>query len=303
MKKEIDLPPFLIIPSLTLHSDELYTYGRIEWIRDIRKSHKNSLNNLKNNQTKGNLSHKSKLKVERAFKLMLCHASKKVAYNYKTKSKFKFKLNFITLTLPSEQSETDIEFKHEYLNHFLTIAKKKWSLKNYIWKAEKQANGNIHIHIVSDVFIPWLELRNTWNRILSKHNYIDNFSRKWKHECPNSTDIHAISDYNESMEYMNKYLKKDSKGSTIKGNIWRCSTTLSNNQGAKAEISMELNNELERLRHKKDVKIINGDYFSGMYFDNSIIKQKDFPYLYKLWSDYVIKIFEYQQQRIDNYGT
>jgi hypothetical protein len=303
MRKTYEEPPYIITPTLTLHSDELYTYGRIDWIHDTRKSNNNSLKNLENNRHKNKLSNKSKLKIERSIKLLMYHAHEKIAYNYKTRSKFRFKINFITLTLPFEQLESDIDFKKHYLNQFLIEAKKKWKMLNYIWKAEKQSNGNIHIHIVSDVFIPWLELRNTWNRILNKSTYINQFEKKWSHRNPNSTDIHSVKENKKILEYMEKYIKKDLKGQTIEGNLWRCSTTLSNLKGASSEITKEINDELERLKTEKNVKRIDGDYFSGFYFDNSLINKKRYPALYSLWISYLDNVFRNKQHRIENFGV
>ena len=75
------------------------------------------------------------------------------ATNYHNHRNFKFKLNLITLTLPSKQNEhSDNEIKHRALNNFFTQLRTKHNLVNYVWKAEKQKNGNIHFHIITDKF-------------------------------------------------------------------------------------------------------------------------------------------------------
>lgn len=292
MSKALDQAPFLVIPSITLHTDELYSYGRLEWIGCSHKVHRNSLKNLENNEHKNKLSKRSVIKIERIVKFMVCNSAKKTAYNYKTQSRFTFKINFITLTLPSKQSESDTDFKHKYLNQFLIEAKKKWNLINYVWKAERQKNGNIHIHIVSDVFIPWLELRNVWNRILNKENYIEEYYKKWKHDNPNSTDIHSIKESEKIMGYMSKYITKNVTGCEMKGNIWRCSANLSKVKGIREDVSIELNEELQRL--SKDIKVrrIDGDYFSGFYFNHTVITSKLYPELFNLMKVYKDSIYQ-----------
>jgi hypothetical protein len=152
-----------------------------------------------------------------------------------------YKLTFITLTLSSKQKHTDEEIKSNLLNHFLTEARKNWNMQYYIWKAEKQENGNIHFHILSNNYIKHEELRKTWNRIQNKpgYNYVDAYSRKMQdffregfktfpgdtrqkktqekaYYCnkainwtnPNSTDIHCLYKIKNVSAYMSKYLSK-----------------------------------------------------------------------------------------------
>jgi len=65
----------------------------------------------------------------------------------------KYKLTFITLTLPSKQAHTDEEIKKVPFANFLQTLRRKYNMKYYIWKAEKQNNGNIHFHIITNSFI------------------------------------------------------------------------------------------------------------------------------------------------------
>ena len=77
---------------------------------------------------------------------------------------FTFKMAFITLSLSSTQIHSDNEIKEKCLNQFLIEIRKRYRVKNYIWRAEKQKNGNIHFHVVIDKFIAWSELRDRWNQ-------------------------------------------------------------------------------------------------------------------------------------------
>ncbi|GAH86291.1 unnamed protein product, partial [marine sediment metagenome] len=67
----------------------------------------------------------------------------------------------------------------------------------YVWRAEKQENGNIHFHFIVDNFIPWNELRNTWNRIQQNLGYISRFSeaQRLKHINGFSFDPAGVISY------------------------------------------------------------------------------------------------------------
>src|SRR5690625_1883113 len=70
---------------------------------------------------------------------------------------------------------TDKEIKELALNQLLVELRKHYDMQNYIWKAELQANKNIHFHIVTDAFVQFHALQLRWNRILSKLGYIASF--------------------------------------------------------------------------------------------------------------------------------
>ena len=59
---------------------------------------------------------------------------------------------FITLTLPAEQSESDQFVTKNILGNFLDRCRKLSLLNNYVWRTEKQKNGNIHYHIITDTY-------------------------------------------------------------------------------------------------------------------------------------------------------
>jgi len=106
---------------------------------------------------------------------MLFLAKPKKLPNSRNSKKRTFKLNFITLDLSSDQVHSDQVIKRELLHQFLVEMRKKWHVTLYLWKAEKQKNGRIHFHIITDKFIPWNELRNVWNRIQQKLGYVTRY--------------------------------------------------------------------------------------------------------------------------------
>lgn len=332
LKFMIDISrPYYYIPNITIHTDELYCYGKREWVSEPNYHHKNSLYNLQNNTHHNKISDKAKRKIKRAVKYLLYTSHEKTAYNPKFKSTFKFKVNFITLTLSSTQVHTDQEIKSMILNQFFVEAKKKWGLSDYIWKAERQQNGNLHFHILTNVWIPWLELRNTWNRLQNKLGYIDRANYNSKSWSANSTDIHSLRKINNIPAYIIKYMiKKDKHASgrikrveiglpkrvnnTYKGlsdnvkkflgvqasvgKIWSCSYNLSNLKGGTSEIDDAIKLELELLKKKKGIRIIKKEHFEGIFFDNDIITQNSFPTLYMLLNMYIIQRFGEVQSKL-----
>jgi hypothetical protein len=291
---------FIVVPYASIHTDELYMYGKKEWITEPDYSNKNSLNNLLSNHHHNKLSEKSKTKVKRAIKYLVYQSTTKTAYNYKTNSRFKFKLTFITLTLSSVQIHTDNVIKKTLLNQFLIEAKKHWQVENYVWKMEHQLNGNVHFHVLTDKFIPWIELRNTWNRIQNKLGYIDRYTEKTHKKNPNSTDIHSLKDITNIANYMIKYMTKSQGNVECGGRIWTCCKVLSNIKGVQETLSNELMKEIELLQKEKDSRRLDKEHFTGIFYQSHIITKKKYPLIYSLFTDYINNLFPKQQKEIWN---
>lgn len=158
------------------------------------------------------------------------------------KELYNFRLNFITLTLPSSQKHSDVHIKSECLNQLLIELRKKYSVENYVWKAELQQNQNIHFHLITDRYIDYQALRRRWNRIINKLGYVDAYRQKmsklslsdyhklrnksqtcdfkisaaayaqgkkcgWQN--PNSVDVQAVKSKKDLAVYLAKYIAKD----------------------------------------------------------------------------------------------
>jgi len=215
------------------------SYDRInkERLHDISKERSN---------TKGELSQVSIRKIKHAINNLVLISEKK-KYFTKNGDSFHFKLNFITLTLPALQAHTDFELK-ALLNDWLKIWQAK-GLKNYVWKAEKQKNGNIHFHITSDFYINYQDIKESWNLCLKRIGYINKYReaqenwhksgfklRKnsiryirgkkviWTREQqfkawqegkttnwskPNTTDVHSVKNIKNLSSYISEYMAKN----------------------------------------------------------------------------------------------
>lgn len=149
---------------------------------------------------------------------------------------------FITLTLSDKQQHSDKEIGRVLLMPFIQKLKRKYGVKNYIWRAERQKNGNIHYHIMIDKYVYYERIRDIWNDLQKENGYIDNYKKnklksiineykiynintqKLKHinvkksqtlsllnqiNSPNSTDIHALQNVENVESYICKYMAKN----------------------------------------------------------------------------------------------
>jgi len=197
---------------------------------------------LSSRKANGNVSIQAKRKLSKAIEYLITTATEKKVHERLTGKTVTFKIAFITLTLPSKQQHPDTEIINTCLNSFIIEIKKYYHVKNYVWRAEKQKNGNIHFHLIIDKFIPWSELRDRWNRIINKLGYVTRYQeflktwhnagfklrkdllKNWDEQAqrlayqkgktndfanPNSTDIHSTKKIRNIKKYLTKYLTKN----------------------------------------------------------------------------------------------
>lgn len=231
--KSIMIPYISISPS---YSAQYWSVERLEHSK--YESCRFDITSVSNDDT---FSKTSQKKLKNYIDWFVEQSKIKILNKKKTGRSFFYKLAMLTLTLPFEQHHSDQEIKKNLLNQFLVEAKKHWKMNNYIWRAEKQENGNIHFHIVCDVFIPWQEARQVWNRICDKLDLVKLFSARMKEKFelgfsytdeelqkygyhvlkkrykegkktgwtnPNSVDIHSLKEIRNVGAYLTKYLTK-----------------------------------------------------------------------------------------------
>jgi len=185
--------------------------------------------NLKKNKHKGIMSDKAIGRIRNSVNWLVAAAEWKRVYSKESKKSYRFKVNFITLTLPAKSKHiTDHYFKSVMLHKFINVCRYKYGLRNYIWKVEAQANGNIHAHFTTDTFIHYMALRRTWNKVCASEGLIDKFELKNGHRDPNSTDVHAVNSKTRIAAYMAKeFCKKDKDRRKISGKLWSSSYSIS----------------------------------------------------------------------------
>ena len=161
---------------------------------------------------------------------------------FKGKSKKPFSLGFWTLTLPSKQMHSHKEIKSKCLNNFFNTMRSKFHMKNYIWVAELQSNGNIHFHITTDIYVHYMEIRRVWNKSLELLGYVSEYQQVrqtmsfveysyWRNQSgtrnkakilksynhgkntrwrdPNTVDIKSVKNIKSMGAYLAKYISKN----------------------------------------------------------------------------------------------
>lgn len=193
------------------------------------RCHSNSRKNLTNNKANGNVSAKAQSKIKNAVNWLLQAAKSKRVYDKKSGKHFMFRVNFVTLTIPYHADmPSDNVIKSQLLHPWIVYCSKYFGLRNYVWRAETQANGMIHFHLLTDSFIHWRKIRGAWNKRLDSLGLLDAFEKEHGHKSPNSTDVHAVKGIQNLGAYIAKYVaKKDDKRRPISGRIWSCSYSLS----------------------------------------------------------------------------
>lgn len=288
------------------------------------KVHEHSLKNLENNTRTSLISDKTKSKIGRSIDYII-HTSKE--QNQRTKHSNRnvnFKLVFITLTLSSKQIHTDNELKAFFLNHLITIIKRKYNIDKYIWRAEKQSNGNLHFHILCNKFIPHSELRELWNNVQNKLGYVDRYRDRMKEKfssgfvksnnvndkrtiqqqykayttgimtdfsSPNSTDIHSLKLVGNLKAYFTTYFYKITQNEGLEGRIWGCSENLSNIKGAKDHFEQIYYDELKRCITNVNYQTKEMDYYSIYFVTYKMLEANNCTGLLKLFDGYIKEQF------------
>lgn len=185
----------------------------------------------------GEITKGSRKRLAKCCELLFAISRKKKVKSPKTGIEFSFRIGLITLTLSGKQNDvTDKEIKAKLLAPFLRHFKVR-GLKNYIWKAERQSNGNLHFHILTDCFVHYQDVRDYWNYLQAQFGWIEDFYNEHGHRSPNSTDVKSVHQESGMASYMLKYMLKNAEkekreadekeiDATTIGKVWDCSLNL-----------------------------------------------------------------------------
>jgi hypothetical protein len=309
---------FDLIPHIVINPTSICSYneiifhsprskqGRIFFDYDTPMDKPNTFleSTRKNN---GSLSYHAVRKLKKAIEYLVTTSTEKKVIEKVYSKKVIFRTAFITLTLPSTQIHSDSEIINKCLNSFLNECRQHYKMKKYVWRAERQKNGNIHFHILIDTFIPWNELRNRWNRIINKLGYVDKFQAKHNHKTPNSTDIHSTKKVKNIKEYLTKYMtKSETKCDTIEfenisktyqsGRIWGCSHELSNTRGLNLVVDNEISEELKKVLDNSKISCYEGSYFKVWHINYHSFRNYGSNILFKYFSDYLFEKLGFSEQ-------
>lgn len=304
------------IPTIKINPNSIIVYDELQGFftsKDrkiyIDSTHyfipESSKKNLENNNHNGFLSEKATSRLKNSIKYLFWLSGVFKIEKKTIKTQAYKKVSLLTLTLASQQRHTDNYIKEKMLNQFLIELKKYNKNLLYVWRAEKQENGNIHFHILINIFIPLNLLYSIWNRIQNKEGYIQPYTEKhqnlsfidycklyppktpaqvtqrrkayikgqqnnWK--APNSIDIHSLKDVKKSYAYCCKYISKNEI------------------ETDEAQLSSGIITE-EQFKYKKWIKSISGriwyacEKISKLFADSHIIGPAIEKDLQKIFAD------------------
>ena len=211
--------------------------------------------------------------------------------NHKTKSKERRSLVFITLTLSSTQRHDDRWIKKNMLELFIKRMQNKFGVENYFWKAEAQKNGNLHFHLITDVFIPMTFIQSNWNEIQRSHGYLDHYFSIYGHYNAPSTHIRELSAMADGIGYAMKYCKKDTNARPIKGSIFRFSYSLLDVTIPPVMISKENEEEWKQFCCKYVVKVVKDDFWTALFFNTRAKGFKQPAFIAKETFSYYLSVY------------
>lgn len=199
-------------------------------------------------------------------------------------------LSFITLTVSDTGDLLDPVFAYQkLLSPFLSWLRKTKGVNTYVWKAEDQANEQIHYHLTIPDFIHYKLIRDKWNKLQDKAGIIakyrenqkawhkDGFRLRedlldtWGEESqraayargmandwsdPNSTDIHKVHKVKDIAAYLSKEFGK----------------TIQNSKGKKfyqAQIEGELPQLIAEGNEKRYLELLRRASLSAKVWDCS----------------------------------
>lgn len=167
----------------------------------------------------GQLSPNARAKLKNSIRWLAASAKWKKCYSTKRKRMVPYKINQVLLTFANNMQDDDKA--REILSEWIEMAKYRFDLRNYIWKAEPTERGSIHFHLSSDSYMPYKEVNYTWNRALIKHG-LPPITMAGTTAEP----VIGIDNYDA---YLSDYLMNEEKHEgrrKIKGRLWSCSHAL-----------------------------------------------------------------------------
>lgn len=186
---------YIFQPKFSLKPSKVVLFNEVSYYDDTSENmiscsgRKSSLmNNSSNEETpialvrkfhNWHISKNAHKTIQEKIEWMYLLAKSKYVKTYSGKEIFNFKINFITLTLPSTQVHPTSEITGTCFNQFLTEIRQRTHMENYVWRLEFQQNGNVHYHIVTDMYVDYFLIQKIWNRIINKLGYVDTFQQKF----------------------------------------------------------------------------------------------------------------------------
>lgn len=210
-------------------------------------------------------------------------------------------ISFVTLTLCAEQQHDDAYVTKNILGTFLDRCRKLGIFKNYVWRAEKQRNGNIHYHLLSDSFASFSTIKKMWLIALRSEGYLQRFTEKFSSmsfaeysrqkfnaektpekvaaayaagirsgwQNPPCCDVVSIDTPEGVSRYVSKYISKsdDDNPNIVTGRTWACSQSVN-----AAVTGLKSDPDFCKNWYNAGAEILRREVFSADFF--SVVKCK-----------------------------
>lgn len=260
----------LLQPMAQIRANSIIIYNKYTGSRKKNVLKEASKRLMQSEKYTGRVTKGASKRMVKAISLLIESSEKKLILNPITGKRFNFKLSFITLTIP-DLKHLEIKDAHKLLlEPLLKWLRQTQGLKNYVWKLEVQKRGVIHWHLTTDCFVLHSDLRNKWNKLLSRSNLNTSYVAEKGHNNANSTDIHSIKNIRNLHAYLVKYFTKSEQNETgLKGKIWDCSKNLKKANYYETELTEDIEADIYDYALKQKLEIVMGDAFT-------IIKAKEF---------------------------
>lgn len=254
--------PILQFRSRSIVAYNEYVYPRSGSHRSILSAH---LSNVRANHKSysGTITKGSKKRLTKAVSLLVQSTKTREIKNPVTEKWQSFKLSFITLTIPECSKKPVGSFCNRYLlEPFIRVLRRRYGLKNYVWKLELQKNGMVHYHFTSNVFINHVTLKEEWNKILDKNDLLVDYRRRTGNLFPNSTDIKSVRNIKNLEAYLIKYVTKETQnGEKVNSKIWDCSLALKKAEYYSTSSTYDYQERLKSLEDQGSVTSYAGDRY------------------------------------------
>jgi len=162
---------------------------------------------------------------------------------------------------------------------FIEELKRLYGVKYYFWKAEVQKSGNIHFHVVIDVFVHYRKIQNLWNQCLQRLEYINAFAEKHGHRNPPSTHVEVIDSVQKAVSYVIKYVNKDLEGRNIEGRKWGCSKELRDFSVSGYLEDCDMYNYLQYLVLNDKALMYKDDFYTVYKFTQLFDYERDYTFI------------------------
>lgn len=206
-------------------------------------------------------------RMSKAINLFVESSVTRKVYSKMYDKKINHRLSFITLTIPAHEKVELRTAQKTLLEPLLKHLRQVHGMNSYVWKAEIQKRGQLHYHIISDVYIPHYELKNKWNQLITKQGFNNEYIAENGHNNANSTDIHSVKNIKNLANYLLKYFtKKEQNEVQMKGKLWDCSLNLKTAKYFETELTEDIEYDIYNLSEQKRISVTFKESFTFIKF-------------------------------------